>query len=376
MSKRFIITLITLIVIGLGAGVAIILAKGYTFSTKTGQLVGTGIITVTSIPDSASVFIDGHLTTATNATISGLAPKKYQVKVVKEGFIPWEKEVEVKEGLVSDLKITLFPAIPTIYPLTYNGVRNPTLSPDSRKLAFVVPISTSSAQTNKKAGVWVWTFESDQPIAFARGAQPHRISTSSGIDYSNASLKWSPDSKQVLATVAKNNYLLDDGGNNFDPRDITAVLDSTLKGWEDDTKAKNAARVEAIKDLGARKVASGAANLKWAPDETKFMFSEVSKESDESKIKFKVFDLETNRQYDIPNANFHFWLPSSRHIVLVEKDQISIVELDGTNKSVIYAGKFDDSYVFAWPDASRLTFVSSFPTPTASEPNLYGVNLK
>lgn len=364
MSKRFIITLATLIVIGLSAGVAVLLTKGYTFSPKTGKLVGTGIITVTSTPDSASVYIDGHLNTATNATISGLAPKKYIVKVIKEGFIPWEKEVEVKEGLVTDIKITLFPAIPTIYPLTYNGVRSPTLSPDGRKLAFIVPISTGSAQATKKAGVWVWTFDIDQPIAFARGAQPHQISQSIGTDYTNASLKWSPDSKQVLATVNKNNYLLEDNGINSDPRDITPVLASTLNSWEDETKEKEAARVLTIKDLGTRKIASGSANLKWAPDETKFMAD------------LKVYDLEINKQYDIPQAISNFWLPSSRHIVLVEKDQISIVEFDGTNKSVIFAGKFEDSLVFAWPDASRLTFVSSFPTPTASEPNLYGVNLK
>lgn len=379
MSRRFVVTLATLIVIGLAAGVAILLAKGYTFSTTEKKLVGTGIITVTSIPDSASVFVDGHLTTATNTTIAGLTPKKYQVKVVKEGFIPWEKQVSVKEGLVTDLKITLFPAIPTIYPLTYNGVQSPTLSPDGRKLAFVVPISTTSVQTSKKAGVWIWTFDQDQPIAFARAAQPHQIAQSGGVDYTNATLRWSQDSKQVLATAGKNNYLLNDDGLNSDPRDITPILASTLKGWEDDTKAKDVARVEAIKDLGARRIASNSAILRWAPNETKFMYSPDSNPStlqDESKIKFKVYDLETNQQYEIPSVNSHFWLPTSRHIVLVEKDQVSIVDFDGSNKAIIYAGKFEDSLVFAWPDASRLTFVSSFPTPTASEPNLYGVNLK
>src|SRR3989344_330707 len=130
MSKRFLITLFTLLVIGISATVAVYLAKGYTFSTQEKRLVGTGIITVTSLPDAASVFIDGHLTTATDATISSLVPKEYTVKLIKEGFIPWEKKVKVNEGLVTDLKVTLFPAIPTMYPLTFNGVKNPVLSPD------------------------------------------------------------------------------------------------------------------------------------------------------------------------------------------------------------------------------------------------------
>lgn len=368
MSKRFIITLGTLLVIGVAATAAIFLAKGYTFSTEDKKIVGTGIITITSIPDAASVFIDGHLTTATNATVPSLPPKEYTVRVVKEGFIPWEKKVTVREGLVTDLKVTLFPAIPTIYPLTFAGVKNPLLSPDESKLAYIVP-------TGKKAGVWVWTLISDQPIAFARGAQPHQIAESRLIDYSESLLRWSPDSKQILATVGGNNYLLKDDGINSEPRDITPILTATLKTWDEDQKTKDDARVLNIKKLEARKIASSSASLKWSPDETKFMFSGKSDASKE-KLQLKAYDLETDEQFEIPEALTHLWLPDSRHIVLVEKDQISVIDFDGINKAVIYAGKFESKFVFPWPDSSRLVIISSFPTPTASEPNLYGINLK
>src|SRR3989344_5300806 len=146
MSKRFIITIVTLLVIALSAGIAIFFAKGYSISTKERRIVGTGIVTISSEPDSASVYLDGHLTTATNATISSLSPKTYFVKVIKEGFIPWEKQIEVKEGLVTELKLTLFPAIPTIYPLTFTAVASPVLSLDGSKLAYAVP------QGNKAGG--------------------------------------------------------------------------------------------------------------------------------------------------------------------------------------------------------------------------------
>src|SRR3989344_2808228 len=119
MPRRFIITVITLIVIAVAAGIAIFIAKGYSFSAKEKRIVGTGIITISSEPDAASVFLDGHLTTATNTTIASLPPKNFTIKVVKEGFIPWEKQILVKEGLVTEVKVTLFPAIPTIYPLSY-----------------------------------------------------------------------------------------------------------------------------------------------------------------------------------------------------------------------------------------------------------------
>lgn len=385
MSKRFTLTIATVLIIALGATIAAFLAKGYTFSPQEKRIVGTGIITVTSVPEGAPVFIDGHLTSATNATIPNLSPKEYTVRVVKEGFIPWEKKVTVREGLVTDLKVTLFPAIPTVYPLTYTGIKNPVLSPDGSKLAFIVPTATDSAALDsasrvRKAGVWIWTFKSDQPIAFARGAEPHQIAETRIIDYTNATLRWSPDSKQVLATVGNNNYLLDDQFNS-DPRDITPTLDVTLKSWAEDSGAKESARVANIADSKIRKIASDSAVIKWSPDETKFMFRENEidqKDTDQGKLVggFKVVDVESGNQYDLPEARLHFWLPNSRHIVLVEENQISILDFDGTNKAVIYAGKFEDSFVFAWPDSSRLVFISSFPTPTASQPNLYGVNLK
>ena len=391
-NKRSVFTILTILIIFSAATVAIFLAKGYTFSTQEKRLVGTGIISVTSLPDAASVYVDGHLTTATNSTVT-LSPHDYTVKVIKEGFIPWERKVTVKEGLVTDLKITLFPAIPTIYPLTFTGVARPILSPDNSQLAYIVPIATPSAglsgsdlaARNKKAGVWVWSMGDNRPIAFTRGAQPHQIATSTAVDYSKAELHWSSDSKQVLATIGTNNYLLNADSLNSDPKDITPTLISTLKGWENDQKIADSARVNAIKDLKIRQIASDSASLKWSPDETKFMFSAAAPKSltalkapstDETNLKFKVVDLETNSQYDLPEAKLHFWLPDSRHVVLVESNQISITDFDGTNKAVIYAGNFLDNLVFAWPDYSRLAIVSSVPTPTASEPNLFGINLK
>ncbi len=374
MSKKFVITIATLIIIVISASVAILLAKGYTFSPKEKRIVGTGIITISSEPDSASVYIDGHLTTATNATISSLPPKKYSVKVIREGFIPWEKEISVREGLVTPIKLTLFPAIPTIYPLTFNGVSSPTLSSDGGKLAFVVPVSAA-----KKAGVWVWTQTSNQPIAFARSAEPHQIAQNSTADFSKATLRWSSDSKQVLATVGNNNYLLNADSLNSDPRDITPILQATLKSWEDDARSKDEARILAIKNVVTQRIASSSAVLNWSPDETKFI---TRKEpiSDKDKGKpisdLKVYDLVDQKEYLLPAARMHMWLPDSRHIILVEDGTISVVDFDGTNKAVIYAGSFQDDFVFPWLDSSRLVIISSFPTPTASEPNLYGINLK
>lgn len=382
MGKRFLFTLGMLLFIGVAATVAVFMAKGYTFSSKQGGLVGSGIISVSSMPDGASVYIDGHLTTATNTNISGLTPKKYNVKIIKEGFIPWEKEIEVWEGIVSEVKATLFPALPTIYPLTYNGVLSPVLSPDDEKLAFAVPLLPNSP-TRQKGGIWVWTMTS-QPIALARSGEPHQIvASTTDLDFSKGTLRFSPDSTQVLVslgakgTASERNYLLstDRQSSLGELRDITPTLVGTLKEWETDQKSKDEIRILAIKNLETRKIASASASktpevgketsgVRWSPDETKFIASN------------KVYDLVMDKSYDLPEAKGYFWLPNSKHIVLIKEDGVAISEFDGLNVATIYAGKFENGFVFPWPDSSRLVILTSFNTPTASMPNLFGINLK
>lgn len=397
-SKRSVFTIITLVGILAIAFVAVLFVKGYTFSPKQGKMVGTGLVSVTSVPDGASVYIDGHLTTATNTTISQLQPKAYDIKIIKEGFIPWEKQIEVKEGLVSEIKATLFPALPTIYPLTFNGAVNPTLSPDGQKLAFAVPFDSDS-RSRQKGGIWVWTMTS-QPISFSRGAEPHQIVASTAtLDFSKATIRWSPDSKQVLATLqesgtpgeaSQRNYSLssDQQTSLSDLRDITPLVSSTLKDWDDNQKSKDEMRVLEIADTGIRKIASDSAIVSWSPDETKFIAGDLPAKKANSGVQngqqnaqpllkgFKVYDLVTGKDYNLPEAGDYFWLPDSRHVILANVGKIAVAEYDGSNVAEVYAGNFEGDMVFPWPDSSRLVILTSFNTPTASQPNLFGINLK
>lgn len=386
MSKRFLFTLLTIFIIGLGTTLAVILAKGYRFSSKTGTLAGTGIISITSAPDQASVYLDGHLTTATNANINSLLPKEYDVKISKDGFIPWEKKVSVKEGLVTQIKATLFPSIPSVYPLTYNGVENLSLSPDGARLFFVVPQASESAQPAtleaKRSGFWVWEMSNASPLSFTNGPEPHQIATLlPNEDYSKAAIRWSPDSSQILVTFSDRSVLLSENRFNDPPQDITATLNATTKVWDDEEKLKQGALLNTITDPNVRQEASSSATLKWSPDETKFFFVQDKQSAP------TVVDLLTGKSYSVPKTSSLSWLSDSRHLVMVESQssdtkqsfppsQVSISEFDGSNKSVIYIGNFDPSAVFAWPDSSRLVVVSSIPTPTASKPNLFGINLK
>lgn len=395
LNRRFLITLATFLVIVAIASLAIFLAKGYRLSTQTGTIAGTGIISVISIPDQASVYLDGHLTTATNANINSLPPKEYEVRIVKEGYIPWQKKVEVKEGLVFEIKATLFRSIPTIYPLTYSGAQKLTLSPDRLKLAYIVPDSEeTNLLTTKKGGIWVWPMGTDSTLTFGRGNDPRQIAASNGIDFTNAKLRFSPDSTQLLVQLPDRNLLLDIDRFTDPPKDITAQLAPTIQTWDESEAKSRLGRLQLIKDLNLRKTASDSASLSWSKDETKILFKK------DEKADFAVADLITYKTYTLPPAQNYQWLADSEHLIMSEYEikpspspiktadekpqpsdkffpaKISVIETDGQNKSEIYFGNLDPLTIFGWPDASKLVVISSLPTATGSKPNLYGINLK
>jgi hypothetical protein len=396
MSKQFLFTLFSLILIGLIAGGAIFLAKGYRYQTDTGTFSGTGIISVSSLPDQASVYLDGHLTTATDDNITSLPPKTYKVRIVKEGYIPWEKDIDVKQGLVSEIKATLYRSIPTIYPITYSGVDYAVLSPDNLKLMYIIPNGLEGGlAAERKSGIWVWVMASQGGLGFTAGEVQRQIVQSNGVDYSQAKYRWSPDSSQIFVDLPDRKLLLDINRLNDIPRDITANYHATLKSWDDTESQTRLTKLAQIENSDLRKTASDSASLKWSPDETKILYADNGGN-------FKLNDLSLDKQFDLPKASTYSFLPDSKHLVMVERDaeavinkapkpspsgnltikeqfaqsRISIIEIDGANKAEIYYGSVEPNVVVPWPDNSRLVVISSLPTQTASQPNLYGINLK
>ncbi len=399
LRKRFAFTILTLLVIISIAGLAVFFAKGYRVSPTTGTIAGTGIMSVKSLPDQASVYLDGHLTSVTDGPINSLQPGEYSVKIVKEGYIPWEKKIAVKEGLVTQVEATLFRAIPTFYPMTYSGAVSPILSPDQLKMAYIVPNNSDpNPTTAKKSGVWIWQMPTSNNLGFAQGEQNRQIVVAGERDYTQASFRWSPDSTQLMVTFPNQTLLLDTDRLNDPPRDITPTKAATIKTW-DETESKNRlAKLQLIKDPVLRKTASDSASLKWNIEDTKILYQKPNSET------MTVADLTNDKSFDLPAAQSYQWLPTGDHLVMLEfepKDQakirvaideatksgqiakatfpvvkLSIIEYDGQNKSEIYVGNLDPETVIPWADSSRVVAISSLPTATASQPNLYGINLK
>ena len=93
----------------------ILYSLGYRFDFEKKRLTKTGGIFVKAIPKEVEVLINGKIKKKTDPffgslLIENLLPKKHKIKVEKEGYFPWEKELEVKEGMVTEVKnLILFP---------------------------------------------------------------------------------------------------------------------------------------------------------------------------------------------------------------------------------------------------------------------------
>ena len=91
-------------------------AQGWRLDFKSFKFVKTGGIFIETSISGAKIYINDSYIVSTSGIlnysrlIGGLTPASYNVFVYKEGFYPWNKTIDVKDGLVSGIKnIILFP---------------------------------------------------------------------------------------------------------------------------------------------------------------------------------------------------------------------------------------------------------------------------
>ena len=96
-------------------------ARGYRFNIDERTISSTGILSVTSDPKPASVFLDDELVGATDENLT-LPYGQYTIEVRKEGYTSWRKNISLKGEIVMSLNAILFSKNPSLTPLTNLGV--------------------------------------------------------------------------------------------------------------------------------------------------------------------------------------------------------------------------------------------------------------
>ena len=389
MNKRLLITLVTAIFLLAATIIAIKFAKGYRPDLKNGSLKPTGLLLANSTPKAAQVFINGELSTATDDTIN-LPPGEYEVKIIKEGYIPWEKKLKIEAELVIETNAWLFPAVSELKPLTFTGINKPIVSPHGGLIAF--NISTSSAEL--KAGLWSLDLAT-RPLSFP--PKPSQIAKSTKLlDFSKSNYSFSADGSKLLVDLKNASYLLENDRLNSQFENIKTKIIDIKDEWQKEEELREKAWLSRFPEEISKLMKDSAKIITLSPDETKILYLaeknavipenlipkvlSASTQPEERTLKANmiyVYDRREDRNFKIRETMENItWLSDSRHLIFIEEKKIKAIEYDGQNEAVIYAGTFEENFSAIWPDGSRLVILANLNPDSPLLPNLYAINLK
>jgi len=371
-------------------------ANGYQISFKHGPVLkATGLLSATSRPKSAPVYIDGQLVTATDDTIN-LPPGTYSVKIVKDGYLPWQKTVTIKREVVYLTEANLFRSVPELKPITLSGAINPTVSPDKTKIVYAV----ADASDSKDNGLYLLD-STENPLSLNRNPIRQLYPNTPQIDWSKFVFKISPNSRQIIATnsLSQINYLLplDSPVTTKHLFDATSQLGLIETEWQNQENQLVASRLQRLPETLKPLIATGSASLiNFSPDETKVLYlandnGKIDKiittpplsQSDQPQVRtlkkghYYVYHLKEDTNYLIGSSqsvSSPFWLPDSNNLAYVESNTIKAVDYDSTNTQTIYAGSFNSQVVIPWSDGAKIiTLTSAY---SGSPENLYSISIR
>lgn len=410
MVKRILIAFITMVIIGAVAYGLISYGKGYRFNFEEKSLSPTGILSVSSFPEKSSIFINSKLTSATNASLT-LNPGWYNVRITKEGYEAWEKKIKIQAEVVTQVDALLIPTNPSLRALTVAGVENPTVAPSSTKVAYIISSddATVSGTTKSKIGLWVLDLKNG-PLG-GRYDPKQIFQTSNSYDWKNAQIIWSPDERQLILGFVNHDpktktdtispaFSFSTDVMQTDSVDISPSLSYLLDDWNATNKEKLDNLLMALPVSLQTFFLQNTSDIRFSPDETKILYTATASATLQPVIsppligsntteeirkintgKYYIYDIKEDKNFLIsdnkiyPKNSSLIWYNDSKHIIMVDKDTIYIVDYDGTNKKTVYSGPFQDGIVFTLPSGGKLGILTNFNKPQ-NPPNFYELDLR
>lgn len=374
-----------------------LIARGYKINLKQGTiLTATGILSATSEPKAASVYLDEKLVTATDNTIN-LAPNTYTVKIIKDGYLPWQKTVQIKKETVYQTNTQLFRSVPDLKPITYTGAINPTVSPDNTKIVYAV----ASASASVDNGLYLMELNNTFSLNFNRNTAKQLSQNLSNINWSDFTFQFSPNSRQILATNKSKNvsYLisLDTTINPKSLYDVTQTLTTIKDDWQNQLSQLMSSKAAKIPLALQTFVSTASAQgLQFSANEEKILFlaqkdgnleqnivtpppsqSTQKQSRDIKQGNYYVYDLKDDTNFFIGSQNDVLnpsWLDSYDNIIFTSLQNIKVTDYDGTNQQTLFIGNFNPNTVFPMPSGDSITTLIS-PYQGAPE-NLYTISIK
>lgn len=368
-------------------------ARGYRVDVQKGTMTSTGIIAVSSSPQTAQVYVNGVLRGVTDLHLT-LPHGNYVIEVKKEGYTSWKRNVVLKGELVVTADATLFPLNASLTPLTTIGISQ-VVSVDKTDKALLF-VENGDLE---KDGIYVFdqtkrTFSLFPPLKLlvSKKLFPEDISLK------NATVLFSPDFKQGIIMLKRGedsvSYLISLEDENTQLVEMTSSQESLEKVWNEE-RAMETARLLEIFPKQFAKIASDSFHIiSLAPDKSKILYEAkqqitlpyvieprlvaANQTPEERSIKLGelyVYDRKEDRNYIISRSKALAWYPDSRHLVKHEGDKISIVEYDDSSRQIIYSGPHEGLYFDVTSDGKLLILANLNPQFNKT-PDIYAVGIK
>lgn len=433
MKRNFLVPALIMVFLVAATTAVVLFGRGYrlAFNQDIPKLSKTGLLVANSVPNGAQVYVDDHLTTATDNTIS-LPPGTYTIKMLKDGYFPWEKKLKVEEEVVTKAQARLFPLAPRLESIATTPVENPLVDPSGTKIAYQI----SSESAARKNGIYVLNMNTNTipvPVLTLKSSSTQIADNTIDI-FSSANLQWSPDGTELLAEVvtelgSTTVYLLDATRLNEEPQDVTAIIQSVKDDWQLQIEEKNRNRMNSVSKEVRSLINNYFDVVFWSPDETKILYKASA--SAELPVIIKPRRLGNNtlvEQRKIETGNVYIydtkedvnvqlaidlpedcsvpaenltekaitdlttgqdnliskddkcklplvWLTDSEHLIYRNNKKITLMDDDGSNRITVYGGPFIDDFSIPWPDSSKIVILTDLNNPDVA-PTLYTIGLK
>lgn len=391
--RFFFIALFIALIVGV-----IAFARGYRLDLQKKSFSPTGILAVISSPKAAKVYLNGEFKGVTDLNMT-LPPGNYKVEVQKEGYTSYSTTIDIKGELVETIDPTLFPTNPSLTPLTNLGIVKAIQIDQSDRI-----ILFADNNSEEKDGIYLFD-SNNRPLSFFPPLKTIILKNKlpSGVDLSKTTISFSVDFKQAifdfyLADNTSISYLFTLDAENQELFDVTNSKKALIQAWEKEKKD------EAIKILESfpkeiQKIASDSFDvISFSPNQTKILYKSISNQNlpliidppliasnqtkEERSIKKKsvyVYDLKEDKNFLIDGENFKAgaiqWYSDSKHFVLRDDKQISLINYDGKNKQAVYSGPIEENF-FAVNSAGEVLILANLNPQLNKLPDLYQVGIR
>ncbi len=381
----------------------ILYTRGYRFNLKEKKITSIGILSVSSSPNAAKIFINGDFKGVTNQNLQ-LPYGEYSIEVKKDGYTTWKKKLKIKGELVYTINAYLYPINPNLAPVTNLGIIKAISLDQTEKILLFVDNNDP-----EKDGIYIF----DAGKKYLSLFPPlKKIILKQEIPLENylfekTEVIFSPDFKEAIFQFKNENdeelvsYLinLDSDNANNSLTDVTNSKEILIESYQKEKEKEIKKILETTFSKDFIKTASNSFEIiNYSPDKTKILYqakdnlelpiiispplpatNQTEEQRNLKKDSFYIYDKKEDKNYPltikINKDNPPQWHPNSRQLIFYEDKKISIIDFDGDNKQTLYAGPFENDFFVVSGD-NKIILLINFNKEVNPNPDLYMINLQ